>query len=48
MEQRVFGDELLDAQDLIEKIKSVGANVDKNGYVTLYRQTTNENVDKIK
>ncbi len=48
LEQRVFGDELLDAQDLIEKIKSVGANVDKNGYVTLYRQTTNENVDKIK
>lgn len=48
LEQRVTGDELLDAQDLIEEIKSVGANVDKNGYVTLYHQTTNENADKIK
>lgn len=48
LEQRVSGDELLDAQDLIEEIKAVGANVDKNGYVTLYHQTTNENADKIK
>ncbi|UKI57834.1 MAG: hypothetical protein L6V81_11275 [Clostridium sp.] len=48
MEQRVSGDELLDAQDLIKEIKAVGANVDKNGYVTLYHQTTNENADKIK
>lgn len=48
LEQRVTGDELLDAQDLIEEIKSVGANVDKNGYVTLYHQTTNKNADKIK
>lgn len=48
LEQRVSGDELLDAQDLIEEIKSVGAKVDKNGYVTLYHQTTNENADKIK
>ena len=48
MKQRVTGDELLDAQDLIEEIKSVGANVDKNGYVTVYHQTTNESADKIK
>lgn len=48
LEQRISGDELLDAQDLIEKIKSVGAKVDKNGYVTLYHQTTAENADKIK
>ena len=48
LEQRVSGDGLLDAQDLIEEIKSVGAKVDKNGYVTLYHQTTNENADKIK
>lgn len=48
LEQRISGDELLDAQDLIEEIKSVGAKVDKNGYVTLYHQTTNENADKIK
>lgn len=48
LEQRISGDELLDAQDLIEEIKSVGAKVDKNGYVTLYHQTTAENADKIK
>lgn len=48
LEQRVSGDDLLDAQDLIEEIKSIGANVDKNGYVTLYHQTTNENANKIK
>ena len=48
LEQRISGDELLDVQDLIEEIKSVGAKVDKNGYVTLYHQTTAENADKIK
>ena len=48
LEQRVSGNELLDAQDLIEEIKSVGAKVDKNGYVTLYHQTTSENAEKIK
>lgn len=48
LEQRVSGNELLDAQDLIEEIKSVGAIVDKNGYVTLYHQTTSENAEKIK
>lgn len=48
LEQRVSGDKLLDTQDLIEEIKTVGAKVDKNGYVTLYHQTTNENADKIK
>ena len=48
LEQRVSGDKLLDTQDLIEEIKTVGAKVDKNGYVTLYHQTTNENADKIR
>ena len=48
LEQRVSGDKLLDTQDLIEEIKSVGAKVDKNGYVTLYHQTTNESADKIR
>lgn len=48
LEQRVSGNELSDAQDLIEEIKSVGAIVDKNGYVTLYHQTTSENAEKIK
>nr|DAT84161.1 MAG TPA: ATPase [Caudoviricetes sp.] len=48
LEQRVSGDELLNAKDLIKEIKSVGAKVDVNGYVTLYHQTTNENADRIR
>ncbi|MBP3920833.1 MAG: hypothetical protein J6D28_04635 [Bacilli bacterium] len=48
LEQRVSGDALLDAQDFIEEIKSVGANVDENGYVTVYHQTSTENAVKIK
>ena len=48
LENRVSGDELLDAQDLIDEIKSVGGEVDKNGYVTVYHQTTDENAQKIK
>ena len=48
LEQRVSGDDLLDAQDLIEEVKSVGANVDENGYVTVYHQTSAENAAKIK
>ena len=48
LEKRVSGDALLDAQDFISEVKSVGANVDENGYVTVYHQTTNENAEKIK
>lgn len=48
LEQRVSGDNLIDAQDLIEEIKSVGAKVDKNGYVTVYHQTSSENAKKIR
>lgn len=48
LEQRLTGDELLDAQDLIDELTSVGANVDSNGFVTVYHQTTNENAQKIK
>lgn len=47
LENRVSGDELLDAQDLIDEIKSVGGEVDENGYVTVYHQTSNENAQKI-
>lgn len=48
LEQRVTGDALLDAQDTIEVVKSVGGNTDDNGYVTLYHRTSKENADKIK
>ena len=48
LEERVSGDRLLNAQDLIAEIKSVGAKVDDNGYVTVYHQTTQENADNIR
>ena len=48
LENRVSGDALLDAQDLIDEIKSVGGEVDENGYVTVYHQTSDENAQKIK
>lgn len=48
LENRVSGDELLDVQDLIDEVKSVGAQVDANGYVTVYHQTSNENAQIIK
>lgn len=48
LESRVSGDALLDAQDTIEVVKSVGGNTDDNGYVTLYHRTSKENADKIK
>lgn len=48
LEERVSGDRLLDAQDLIEEIKQVGAEVDKNGYVTLYHRGTAEEIAAIK
>ena len=47
LENRVSGDDLLDAQDFISEIKEVGAKVDDNGYVTVYHQTTPENAQKI-
>lgn len=48
LEKRVSGDDLLDAQDLISKIEGVGAEIDSNGYVTVYHQTSEENAKKIK
>ena len=48
LKERVSGDTLLDALDLIDEVKSVGAKVDDNGYITLYHQTTNENAKKIR
>lgn len=48
LEDRVSGDELLDAQDLIEVVKEKGGEVDENGYITLYHRTSSENADKIR
>ena len=48
LEERVSGDKLLDTQDFINEIKDVGAEIDENGYVTVYHQTTKENANKIR
>ena len=48
LQSRLNGDELLNAQDLIEEIQSVGAKVDENGYVTVYHRTTKENAEQIR
>lgn len=47
LEQRVSGDNLLDAQDLIDTVKDVGAKVDGNGYITVYHRTNNQSKEKI-
>ena len=47
LEQRVSGDDLLDAQDLIDTVKDVGAKVDENGYITVYHRTNNQSKEKI-
>ena len=47
LEERVTGVDLLNAQDLIEEIKSVGGEVDENGYVTVYHRTTENAKEKI-
>lgn len=40
LEERLSGDELEDAKDLIAELKSNEADVDENGMVTLYHHTT--------
>jgi len=41
------GDVLLDNIDKINEIKETGANIDNNGFVTLYHRTSPENKAKI-
>lgn len=48
LDSRLSGDALLDAQDLISTLKSVGANVDENGIVTLYHRTNKESAASIR
>lgn len=48
LEQRVAGDALYDAQDLIDTVRDVGAEVDDNGYVTVYHRTSPENAERIR
>ena len=47
LSERVSGDELLNVEDLIDVVKSVGGEVDNNGYITLYHRTTEQAKEKI-
>lgn len=47
LNQRLTGDSLLDAQDLIDTVKSVGGTVDDFGNVRLYHRTNPESAQKI-
>lgn len=48
MEDRVSGDDLENARDLIDDVGGVGAEVDENGYITVYHRSTPENIERIK
>ncbi|MGN0502465.1 MAG: hypothetical protein ACI4HN_06030 [Ruminococcus sp.] len=47
LEERLQGDELLDAQDIIDTIKSVGGKVDEYGNAILYHGTNKNSRDLI-
>lgn len=47
-EERLSGDDLLNAQELINQIKSVGGEVDRNGNVTVYHRTDSRSAEIIK
>lgn len=47
LEQRLFGDDLLNAYDLISELKDNGAAVDENGYVTVYHRTNSDKANSI-
>ncbi len=40
LENRVSGDDLLNAQDLISDVRDLGGEVDGRGYITLYHRTS--------
>lgn len=46
LEERLSGDALLDAEDLIAEIENI-ADISPNGYVTVYHRTTAENAKRI-
>lgn len=47
LSDRLSGDDLLDAQDMINELRTNGANVDNDGYVTLYHHTTEQAAKQI-
>lgn len=48
LQDRVTGDRLLDAQDLIDEVKSVGGEVDENGNIHVFHRTSKEAADRIR
>jgi len=48
LDERVADDALLDAQDLIETVRTVGGIVDENGYITVYHRTNSAAAEKIR
>ena len=48
LQDRVTGDRLLYAQDLIDEVKSVGGEVDENGYIHVFHRTSKEAADRIR
>jgi hypothetical protein len=47
LENRLSGDKLLDALDLIETIRDVGGAVDELGFVTVYHRTSDSSTKAI-
>lgn len=47
LKERLSGDALLDAEDLIEELKANEAVIDENGYVTLYHRTNENSANEI-
>ena len=48
LQQRVSGDDLLNAQDLINDIENVGGTVDEYGNVTVFHRTDAKSAERIK
>ena len=48
IENRLSGDDLLNAYDTIEEIRNVSGRVDENGYAYVYHNTSKENADNIR
>ena len=47
LSDRLSGDDLLDAQDMIDELRANGAKVSDDGYVTLYHHTTSQAASQI-
>ena len=48
IENRLSGDDLLNAYDTIEEIRNVGGRVDENGYAYVYHNTSKDNAENIR